>query len=59
MKSLARAGRTLRASKESSDFKRAAGAYLKKATSSKKAANSTLVAIGTHTIKGRLTKNYK
>ena len=51
--------RAIRVSKEAAAFKRAAEAYVQKATSSAKAANSALVRIGTHDAKGNLTKPYR
>ena len=47
------------ASKDVLAFKRAADAYVRKATVSAKAANQTLVKLGTHDSKGNLTKHYK
>jgi hypothetical protein len=46
-------------SKEVLDFKRAADAYLRKATSSQKAANTTMIKLGIQDSKGKLTKTYR
>ena len=51
--------RALSVSKEVAAFERAAEAYVKKATSSAKAASAALVRIGTHDAKGKLTKPYR
>ena len=51
--------RTISVSKEATAFKRATELYVKKATSSAKAANSALVRIGTHDARGKLTKPYR
>lgn len=52
------ATRAIPVSKEVANFKRAAEAYLKKAISSRKTANATLVSLGIYDIKGKLKKKY-
>lgn len=59
MKGQRPAVRHVSVSKEAAGVKRAAEAFVKKATSSAKSANATLVAIGIYTPKGELTKNYR
>lgn len=44
---------------EARRFSKAAKAFTKRATKSKKAARETLIELGTHTAKGDLTKRYK
>lgn len=51
--------RSVRDVKEVREFKRAAGAFLRKATASEKAANSTLMKLGVQDAKGNLTKQYR
>ncbi|MDR3536717.1 MAG: hypothetical protein P4L71_09480 [Acetobacteraceae bacterium] len=45
--------------KEVLAFKRAADAFVRKATSSEKAANQTMMRLGIQDSKGALTKHYK
>ena len=45
--------------KEADEFSKDAREYTKKVTASKEAAREALVKLGTHTPKGKLTKNYK
>ena len=59
MRSPVESVRTISVGKEVGAFKRATKAYVKKATVSAKAANATLVRIGTHNAKGELTKPYR
>lgn len=51
-------GRTL-TRKDTIKFEKAAKKQLKQVTASKESALKYLVKLGTHTPKGRLTKNYK
>ena len=45
--------------KDAERFRKAAKAYTKRATKSKKAAQKTLVALGIHTKTGGIAKRYK
>ena len=44
--------------RDADKFKKSASKYTKTATSSKKKAQSTLIALGTHTKSGRISKKY-
>ena len=50
---------TVHTQKDVERFEKAAEAYGRKATASKKKARETLVALGIYTKSGRLTKNYR
>lgn len=51
--------RTAHLSKEVQAFKRAADAFVRKATSSQKAADQTMMRLGIQDAKGNLTRRYK
>jgi hypothetical protein len=55
----ATANASLSTKTEARRFSKAAKAFSKRATQSKKAARETLIALGTHTAKGNLTTRYK
>lgn len=50
---------TVNTDRDAKRFRKIARAYVKTVTVSKKAAQDTLVELGTHTRTGKISKNYK